>query len=62
MPGVWVCVHSDPSQSDPETKDFWLNMTALTEALQRQAELNPNASYYNLVLLRYQVLGEGAAG
>lgn len=45
---------SDPSQSDPETKDFWLNMAALTEALQRQAELNPAASYYNVVLLRYQ--------
>uniref|UniRef100_G1P7H0 FCH and mu domain containing endocytic adaptor 1 n=1 Tax=Myotis lucifugus TaxID=59463 RepID=G1P7H0_MYOLU len=45
---------SDPSQSDPETKDFWLNMTALTEALQRQAEQNPAASYYNVVLLRYQ--------
>lgn len=46
---------SDPSQSDPETKDFWLNMAALTEALQRQAEQNPAASYYNVVLLRYQV-------
>ncbi|XP_068390843.1 F-BAR domain only protein 1 isoform X5 [Eschrichtius robustus] len=45
---------SDPSQSDPETKDFWLNMAALTEALQRQAEQNPAASYYNIVLLRYQ--------
>lgn len=51
---------SDPSQSDPETKDFWLNMAALTEALQRQAEQNPTASYYNVVLLRYQVgQGEG---
>ncbi|KAM5237987.1 F-BAR domain only protein 1 [Ctenodactylus gundi] len=47
-------LYSDPSQSDPETKDFWLNMAALTEALQRQAEQNPGASYYNLVLLRYQ--------
>lgn len=46
---------SDPSQSDPETKDFWLNMAALTEALQHQAEQNPTASYYNLMLLRYQV-------
>uniref|UniRef100_A0AC11D4X4 FCH and mu domain containing endocytic adaptor 1 n=1 Tax=Ovis aries TaxID=9940 RepID=A0AC11D4X4_SHEEP len=45
---------SDPSQSDPETKDFWLNMTTLTETLQRQAEQNPAASYYNVVLLRYQ--------
>lgn len=49
------CLYSDPSQSDPETKDFWLNMAALTEALQHQAEQNPTASYYNLVLLRYQV-------
>lgn len=49
------CLCSDPSQSDPETKDFWLNMAALTEALQHQAEQNPTASYYNLVLLRYQV-------
>lgn len=56
-----LCVFcSDPSQSDPETKDFWLNMAALTEALQQQAEQNPAASYYNLVLLRYQVrLGRG---
>ncbi|XP_033615278.1 F-BAR domain only protein 1 [Fukomys damarensis] len=51
---------SDPSQSDPETKDFWLNMAALTEALQRQAEQNSAASYYNVVLLRYQV-GHGLA-
>nr|XP_058918477.1 F-BAR domain only protein 1 isoform X7 [Kogia breviceps] len=51
---------SDPSQSDPETKDFWLNMAALTEALQRQAEQNPAASYYNLVLLRYQFSRPGA--
>ncbi|XP_054938193.1 F-BAR domain only protein 1 isoform X13 [Physeter macrocephalus] len=52
---------SDPSQSDPETKDFWLNMAALTEALQRQAEQNPAASYYNVVLLRYQEPGGEAA-
>ncbi|XP_061044633.1 F-BAR domain only protein 1 isoform X5 [Eubalaena glacialis] len=51
---------SDPSQSDPETKDFWLNMAALTEALQRQAEQNPAASYYNVVLLRYQFSRPGA--
>ncbi|KAM9687694.1 F-BAR domain only protein 1 [Trichechus inunguis] len=51
---------SDPSQSDPEAKDFWLNMAALTEALQRQAEQNPAASYYNVVLLRYQFSRPGA--
>ncbi|XP_006876349.1 PREDICTED: FCH domain only protein 1 [Chrysochloris asiatica] len=51
---------SDPSQSDPEAKDFWLNMAALTEALQRQAEQNPAASYYNVMLLRYQFSRPGA--
>ncbi|XP_058148797.1 F-BAR domain only protein 1 isoform X2 [Dasypus novemcinctus] len=51
---------SDPSQSDPEAKDFWLNMAALTEALQRQAQQNPAASYYNVVLLRYQLSRPGA--
>lgn len=55
-------LRSDPSQSDPETKDFWLNMAALTEALQHQAEQNPTASYYNLVLLRYQVGSGGGRG
>ncbi|XP_019497306.1 PREDICTED: F-BAR domain only protein 1 [Hipposideros armiger] len=51
---------SDPSQSDPETKDFWLNMVALTETLQRQAEQNPAASYYNVLLLRYQFSRPGS--
>ncbi|XP_030919139.1 F-BAR domain only protein 1 [Geospiza fortis] len=40
---------SDPSQSDPSTKDFWLNMAALTGHLQKQAEQSPAApSYTNL--------------
>nr|5JP2_A Chain A, F-BAR domain only protein 1 [Danio rerio]5JP2_B Chain B, F-BAR domain only protein 1 [Danio rerio] len=47
-------LYSDPSQSDPDTKDFWFNMQALTLHLQREAELNPQASYYNVALLKYQ--------
>lgn len=46
---------SDPSQSDPDFRDFWFNMQALTFHLQREAELNPQASYYNVGLLKYQV-------
>ncbi|KAM9620480.1 F-BAR domain only protein 1 isoform 3-T4 [Morphnus guianensis] len=54
---------SDPSQSDPSTKDFWLNMAALTGHLQKQAEQSPAASYYNVALLKYQFsrLGPGSA-
>ncbi|XP_058871197.1 F-BAR domain only protein 1-like [Acipenser ruthenus] len=48
-------LYSDPSQSDPDSKDFWFNMQALTLHLQREAELNPQASYYNVGLLKYQV-------
>lgn len=50
-----LCVYSDPSQSDPDTRDFWFNMQALQLYLQREAELNPQASYYNVGLLKYQV-------
>uniref|UniRef100_A0A3Q3LQB8 FCH and mu domain containing endocytic adaptor 1 n=1 Tax=Mastacembelus armatus TaxID=205130 RepID=A0A3Q3LQB8_9TELE len=48
-------LYSDPSQSDPDTRDFWFNMQALQLHLQREAELNPQASYYNVGLLKYQV-------
>uniref|UniRef100_A0A3Q3GPM0 F-BAR domain only protein 1-like n=1 Tax=Labrus bergylta TaxID=56723 RepID=A0A3Q3GPM0_9LABR len=48
-------LYSDPSQSDPDTRDFWFNMQALQLFLQREAELNPQASYYNVGLLKYQV-------
>ncbi|KAM6294803.1 LOW QUALITY PROTEIN: F-BAR domain only protein 1 [Aegotheles albertisi] len=47
-------LYSDPSQSDPRTRDFWLNMAALTGHLHRQAEQSPAASYYNVALLKYQ--------
>lgn len=50
-----MCLYSDPSQSDPDTRDFWFNMQALQLYLQREAELNPQASYYNVGLLKYQV-------
>ncbi|KAM8874890.1 f-BAR domain only protein 1 isoform 2-T3 [Spinachia spinachia] len=48
-------LYSDPSQSDPDARDFWFNMQALQLYLQREAELNPQASYYNIALLKYQV-------
>ncbi|XP_030642750.1 F-BAR domain only protein 2 [Chanos chanos] len=52
-------LHSDASQSDPNTKDFWLNMTALTAYLRKASEQNPAASYYNVDILKYQVCSNG---
>ncbi|XP_054646967.1 F-BAR domain only protein 1 isoform X2 [Dunckerocampus dactyliophorus] len=54
-------LYSDPSQSDPEARDFWFNMQALQLHLQREAEVNPQASYYNVGLLKYQVSSQDPA-
>ncbi|XP_068175890.1 f-BAR domain only protein 1 isoform X2 [Antennarius striatus] len=54
-------LYSDPSQSDPDSRDFWFNMPALQLYLQREAELNPQASYYNVGLLKYQVSSQDPA-
>ncbi|KAL6463521.1 hypothetical protein MHYP_G00279120 [Metynnis hypsauchen] len=52
-------LHSDSSQSDTNTKDFWLNMPALTAYLRKCLEQNPASSYYNVDVLKYQVLSNG---
>ncbi|XP_016381322.1 F-BAR domain only protein 2 isoform X2 [Sinocyclocheilus rhinocerous] len=52
-------LHSDSSQSDTNTKDFWLNMPALTAYLRKSSEQNPAASYYNVDILKYQVCSNG---
>nr|XP_014345575.1 PREDICTED: F-BAR domain only protein 2 isoform X3 [Latimeria chalumnae] len=52
-------LYSDPSQSDSNTKDFWMNMQALTAYLKKMSEQNPSASYYNVDILKYQVSSNG---
>ncbi|XP_069793203.1 F-BAR domain only protein 2 isoform X10 [Narcine bancroftii] len=52
-------VFSDPSQSDSNTRDFWMNMQMLTAYLQKMAEQNPSSSYYNIDILKYQVSSNG---
>lgn len=49
-------VHSDPSQSDSSAKDFWMDMQAVTVYLKKLSEQNPSASYYNVEVLKYQVI------
>uniref|UniRef100_A0AAY5EFM3 F-BAR domain only protein 2 n=2 Tax=Electrophorus electricus TaxID=8005 RepID=A0AAY5EFM3_ELEEL len=52
-------LHSDSSQSDTNTRDFWLNMSALTMFLRKSSEQNPTSSYYNVDILKYQVCSNG---
>ncbi|KAI4887517.1 hypothetical protein NFI96_018950 [Prochilodus magdalenae] len=52
-------LHSDSSQSDTNTRDFWLNMPALTAYLRKSSEQNPVSSYYNVDILKYQVCSNG---
>ncbi|KAG8130973.1 putative FCH domain only protein [Naja naja] len=52
-------VYSDPSQSDSSTRDFWMDMQAVTVYLKKLSEQNPSASYYNVEVLKYQVLSNG---
>ncbi|XP_059906408.1 F-BAR domain only protein 2 isoform X6 [Gadus macrocephalus] len=52
-------LHSDASQSDSNSKDFWFNMPALMSYLRKAAEQNPTASYYNVDILKYQVHSSG---
>ncbi|OCT59246.1 F-BAR domain only protein 1 isoform X2 [Xenopus laevis] len=51
-------LYSDLSQSDPNSRDFWLNMAGLTSYLNNMAEQH-TAPYYNVTLLKYQVLKPG---
>lgn len=50
---LFLC--SDQSQSDSSTRDFWMNMQAITVYLKKLSEQNPSASYYNVDVLKYQV-------
>ncbi|XP_029941293.1 F-BAR domain only protein 2 isoform X8 [Salarias fasciatus] len=52
-------LYSDPSQSDSDSKNFWFNMQALTSYLRKASDQNPTASYYNVDILKYQVLSDG---
>lgn len=52
-------LYSDPSQSDNNCKDFWMNMQAVTAYLKKSSEQNPSASYYNVDILKYQVSSNG---
>jgi len=48
--------------STPDGKVFEFKMDALKELLKVQSEMNPNAAYFNIDLLKYQVKSKPGAG
>ncbi|XP_056670976.1 SH3-containing GRB2-like protein 3-interacting protein 1 isoform X6 [Monodelphis domestica] len=49
----------DDAQSDANTKEFWVNMPNLMTHLKKVSEQKPQATYYNVDMLKYQVSAQG---
>lgn len=43
------------TQAKADAKDFWVNMPNLISHLKKVAEQKPQATYYNVDMLKYQV-------
>ncbi|KAK1339919.1 hypothetical protein QTO34_018483 [Cnephaeus nilssonii] len=50
---------SDNTQSDANSKEFWVNMPNLMTHLKKVSEQKPQATYYNVDMLKYQVSAQG---
>nr|XP_020661726.1 SH3-containing GRB2-like protein 3-interacting protein 1 isoform X1 [Pogona vitticeps] len=49
----------DNTQADANTKEFWVNMPNLMTHLKKVSEQKPQATYYNVDMLKYQVSAQG---
>ncbi|KAK2107196.1 SH3-containing GRB2-like protein 3-interacting protein 1 [Saguinus oedipus] len=49
-------MNSDNTQNDANTKEFWVNMPNLMTHLKKVSEQKPQATYYNVDMLKYQEL------
>ncbi|OCT84820.1 hypothetical protein XELAEV_18022977mg [Xenopus laevis] len=49
----------DNAQSVPNMKEFWVNMPNLMTHLKKVSEQKPQATYYNVDMLKYQVSAQG---
>ncbi|XP_078525072.1 SH3-containing GRB2-like protein 3-interacting protein 1 [Lissotriton helveticus] len=49
----------DNAQPDANTKEFWVNMPNLMSHLKKVSEQKPQATYYNVDMLKYQVSSQG---
>ncbi|XP_076976802.1 SH3-containing GRB2-like protein 3-interacting protein 1 isoform X6 [Tamandua tetradactyla] len=49
----------DNAQNDANAKEFWVNMPNLMTHLKKVSEQKPQATYYNVDMLKYQVSAQG---
>ncbi|XP_060900204.1 SH3-containing GRB2-like protein 3-interacting protein 1 [Labrus mixtus] len=49
----------DSTANNADTKEFWVNMPNLMSHLKKVAEQKPQATYYNVDMIKYQVSSEG---
>ncbi|TDH06057.1 hypothetical protein EPR50_G00128770 [Perca flavescens] len=49
----------DSTTDSVDTKEFWVNMPNLMSHLKKVAEQKPQATYYNVDMIKYQVSAEG---
>lgn len=59
----WTFQTSDTTtKAKDDAKDFWVNMPNLISHLKKVAEQKPQATYYNVDMLKYQVCGHRDVG
>ncbi|KAM8745311.1 SH3-containing GRB2-like protein 3-interacting protein 1 isoform 4-T5 [Acanthopagrus schlegelii] len=59
LPNPQLLCCDTTTQSKADSKDFWVNMPNLISHLKKVAEQKPQATYYNVDMLKYQVSAEG---
>ncbi|XP_039984060.1 SH3-containing GRB2-like protein 3-interacting protein 1 isoform X4 [Xiphias gladius] len=59
LPNPQLLCCDTTTQAKADAKDFWVNMPNLISHLKKVAEQKPQATYYNVDMLKYQVSSQG---
>ncbi|XP_038147602.1 SH3-containing GRB2-like protein 3-interacting protein 1 isoform X5 [Cyprinodon tularosa] len=59
LPNPQLLCCDTTTQAKADAKDFWVNMPILISHLKKVAEQKPQATYYNVDMLKYQVSTKG---
>ncbi|AWP10686.1 putative cAMP-specific 3'-5'-cyclic phosphodiesterase 4B [Scophthalmus maximus] len=59
LPNPQLLCCDTTTQAKADAKDFWVNMPNLISHLKKVSEQKPQATYYNVDMLKYQVCAQG---